>query len=297
MICCIVHICATSPQCESAYGWPDCWDMRKTCCTSCKDVCWPCLRFKVVSSDCWQQLMKFICPTEPCHVHFHFSTLNLPCWHNISPSTLERVQHFTFNCTLNLPWHNLFTNFWEMTFVHLHPYICTVSVSIWGRIWAKDNLSWNILFLSPAPTYFELIATTITILIVILTNVYITVGASLSPFPATNISISDTFSHLFEQLGSTHVYIAIYILFFIFIMFIFLSKNLNFTPFWAARRAARPTHAGRISERKDFQSLHQDGIGTFAWLLLLMMLLLLVVSCYWMDGMGWVSGWGEVYVE
>ena len=150
------------------------------------------------------------------------------------------------------------------------------------------------MFLSPAPmvwTNFELIATSTTIPIVILKNVVchispalfqpifiFPVGASLSPFPATNISISDIFSHIFEQLGSTHVYIAIYI-FSIFIIFIFSSENKNFTPFWAARRAARPTHAGRISERKDFQSLHQDGIGTFAWLLLLMMLLLLVVSC------------------
>ena len=97
------------------------------------------------------------------------------------------------------------------------------------------------MFLSPAPmvwTNFELIATSTTIPIVILKNVVchispalfqpmfiFPVGASLSPFPATNISISDIFSHLFEQLGSTHVYIAIYILFFIFIMIIFSSKN------------------------------------------------------------------------
>ena len=88
MLCCIQHICAVSLHCEWAGELSDFWDMQKTCCTWCKDVCWPCFRSKSFSSDCWQQLMKFIRPTEPCHVHFYFSTLNLPCWNILSPSTL-----------------------------------------------------------------------------------------------------------------------------------------------------------------------------------------------------------------
>ena len=49
MICCTVHICATSFRCVWANVCPDCWKMWKPWRKCCKDVCWPCSKYQQLS--------------------------------------------------------------------------------------------------------------------------------------------------------------------------------------------------------------------------------------------------------
>ena len=73
--------------------------------------------FKLPSSPWWQKLRKQY-STERHYVRFYF----------LNSTPLQYGLAFAIK-------------FEKRTKFYLHPYICTVSVSIWGRIWLKDGLS------------------------------------------------------------------------------------------------------------------------------------------------------------
>ena len=72
---------------------------------------------KLPSSPWWQKLRKQY-STERHDIHSHF----------LNSTPLQYGLAFAIK-------------FEKRTKFYLHPYICTVSVSIWGRIWLKDDLS------------------------------------------------------------------------------------------------------------------------------------------------------------